>query len=152
MAGTVIERRQSVATGFGVRVVILAAGHLIMMAAMFALIETYEPSGFRFNSFAATASFAVVTLGPVAIGLFVKRSGAVVLIALLQAVSPLALLPDLLETPQYDLSLALLLWWYPLPVLAALILAFDQFSFNRHTKRVHAAENLTLPPPSRLPQ
>ena len=71
-----IERRQSVTTDFGVRVAVLAAGHLTMMALMFALIETYEPepNGFRFNSFATIGSFAAVTLGPVAIGLFVCQT------------------------------------------------------------------------------
>ena len=146
-----IERRQSVTTDFGVRVAVLAARHLTMMALMFALIETYEPepNGFRFNSFATIGSFAAVTLGPVAIGLFAKRKRAVALVALLQAVSPLALLPELLRTPQGDISLAVLLWWYPLPVIAALIIAVDHFSVARRIKRVYAAENLTLPPPAR---
>ena len=144
---TLIERQE---TGFGSRVAILALGHLTMVAVMFVLLETYEPepNGFRFDSFAPLASFVVLTLGPVVIGLFAQRLRAVVLIALLQAASPLVLLPQL-QSGEGDLNFVLLLWWYPLPVLAALILGFDRFSIARHNKRVHAAENLALPPPAR---
>ena len=136
------------AASLGARVAILAIGHLTMVAVMFVLLETYEPdpNGFRFDSFTVLASFIVFTLGPVVIGMFAKRLGAVALIAVLQAASPLVLLPQL-QSGEGDLNFVYLLWWLPLPVVAALILAFDQFSVARSNKRVHAAENLVLPPP-----
>ena len=70
----------------------------------------------------------------------------VALIAVLQAASPLVLLPQL-QLGEGDLNFVYLLWWLPLPVLAALILGVDQFSIPRRNKRIHAAENLVLPPP-----
>lgn len=143
-----LQRPVSRVASFGVRVAILAVGHLAMVAVMFVLLETYEPdpNGFRFDSFAKIASFVVLALGPVVIGLFAKRLGAVGLIAVLQAASPLVLLPQL-QSGEGDLNFVLLLWWFPLPVVAALILAFEQFSISRRNKRLHAAENLVLPPP-----
>ena len=136
------------AASLGARVAILAIGHLTIAAIMFVLLETYEPdpNGFRFDSFTVLASFIVFTLGPVVIGMFAKRLVAVALIAVLQAASPLVLLPQL-QLGEGDLNFVLLLWWFPLPVVAALILAFDQFSIARSNKRLHAAENLVLPPP-----
>lgn len=45
----------------GIRPATLGAGHLAMLALMFALLETYEPepNGFRFDTAAKLGSFAV---------------------------------------------------------------------------------------------
>ena len=124
-----------------------------MVAIMFVLLETYgpDPGGFRFDSFAKTASFIVVTVGPAIIGLFAHHLRAVVLIALLHAASPLLLLPQL-RSGEGDLNLVYLLWWLPLPALAAAVLAIDQFSIARRTKRIRAVENSSLPPPNKPPK
>ena len=66
--------------------------------------------------------------------------------ALSQAASPLVLLPQL-QSDEGDLNLVFLLWLYPLPVLAGLMLGVDLLSIARRNKRVHAAENMVLPPP-----
>lgn len=144
------ERRELTATRLGTRVAILAAGHLTMIGVFFVLVEAYEPdpAGLRFESLTGFVSFVAVTSAPVVVGLFAQRRRAVVLIALLQAVSPLVLLPDL--SAGNEITFLLLLWWFPIPVLAALILAFDQFSIARCNKRMYAAENMTLPPPERV--
>lgn len=108
-----------------------------MLAVMFVLLETYEPepNRFRFDTVTKIGSFAVLTSAPVFIGLAVRSLLGAALIGLLQAISPLALLGNM-QDPNSDLNFAILLWWFPLPAIAVLIVIIDHIVGQaRRTKR-----------------
>lgn len=112
----------------GVRIAVLATGHLVMLVVMFALLERYEPepNGFRFDTPMKLGTFAVMTLPPILIGSAARRVAAVAVVGLVQAVSPLLLLGNMRD-PGSDLNFALVLWWLPLPAAAGLVVLIDRF-------------------------
>ena len=111
---------------------VLACGHVVMLRLMHVLLELFEPApnGFRFDTFPKVASFAVVTLAPVLVGLGARRWPATAAVGLLQALSPLMLLGSMRD-PSSDLNFAVLLWWFPLPALAVTIVMVDRWADHR---------------------
>lgn len=124
----VVLRRASLAF----RVVVLVTGQLVMLAVMHFLLEALEPepNGFRFDDAEKTLSFAAYSLPPLLIGAFAWSRAGVGAISLLQAASPLLLLPVMLD-PEADLNFAMLLWWVYLPPVTAVMLAVDWWLAKR---------------------
>ena len=114
------------------RLVVVGCGHVVMLGLMHILLETFEPNpnGFRFDSVLKLASFSGATVGPAAVGAFATSQRAVVIVAAIQAASPLLLI-DIMRNPADDLNFAILLWWYPLPILAAVVVIVDHLITQR---------------------
>lgn len=112
------------------RIVVLATGHLVMLAVLGLILDLIEPdpSGFRLSSPESLIWFGALTaVGPL-LGLFCVSLRATVAVASIQAFSPLALLPTALDQ-EADLSFAVLLWWGPVPaVVLAVVVADRRFS------------------------
>ena len=98
-----------------------------MLALMHVLLEAFEPdpNGFRFDSLAKISSFAALTAGPVVVGLAAASMRATLLAATAQFLSPLALVPAMVDANS-DLNFAILLWWLPVPAAVAAIVWFDR--------------------------
>ena len=109
------------------RLAVLGSGHLGMLAVMFILLEKYqpEPNGFRLHNVGAIGSFAVLTIAPVLIGMGARRFISMALISLLHMLSPLLLLGNM-RNRNSDLDFAILLWWFPLPAVAGLVVIIDR--------------------------
>jgi hypothetical protein len=113
--------------GLGSRAIALGAAHAAALVLLHVLLEHYEPepNGFRFHSLSTSVGIAVSLLPPVVVGLLAVRRAAVGAIAVIQAASPLLLLGNLRD-PGSDLALAVLLWWFPLPVVVGTIALLDR--------------------------
>jgi hypothetical protein len=98
-----------------------------MLGLLHLLLEKYKPNpnGFRFHSVGIVAFYAVATAPPVVLGLLARSRVATAVISAMQALSPLALL-SAMRDPTSDINFALLLWWFPVPALVAVVVVIDR--------------------------
>lgn len=98
-----------------------------MLVLMGVLLNHYEPdpNGLRLDDPATVGWFAPLTLAPVLVGMAARSKIGTGAIAALHATSPLWLLPSM-GGPDADLTFALLLWWFPLPLAAASVVVIDR--------------------------
>jgi len=113
---------------------------LVLLAAVSALDP---PHPFRFGGVGGTASFALFAGPPVVMGLLSVSRVGTVLVAALQALSPLALVP-LMFDPNADLSFIGFIWWYWVPQAVAVVVFVDWLvRWHRARRRLApAAEGL----------
>lgn len=118
--------------GIGTRVLVLGAGWLTSLFVLHVLLERYEPepNGFRFTTVSTSLAIAISLLPPVIVGLFAARRAVIVTVAVIQAASPLLLLGNLRD-PDADLALAVLLWWFPLPLVVGVVVVVDRLWSRR---------------------
>lgn len=114
------------------KVALFAGGHLVLLVVLHALLSVYdpEPNGFRFDSLTKVLSFAVSFLPPAVVGLLAVRKRTVLFLVAVHAASPLLLIGNMRD-PNADLNFAVLIWWFPLPLLFGVIAAFDRTRRSR---------------------
>ncbi len=113
--------------GFWRRAALLSAAHLVFLVFLHVLLETYEPepNGFRFDSISKALSIAAAFSPPALVALFAVRKRTAVLLAALHTASALLFLGNARD-PSSDLNFAVLLWWFPFPVIFGLIVLVDR--------------------------
>ncbi len=77
---------------------------------------------------------AALTLAPVLVGAGTRSTTGAAAVGVLYALSPLALLGGMRD-PGSDLNFAILLWWFPFPTLAALVVLVDRLVGRGHPGR-----------------
>ncbi len=105
----------------------LTGAHLVMLSVLHVLLSAFdpEPNGFRLDSPAKVLSIALTFAPPAVVGLLAVRKRTVSFLAAVHAASPLLLLGTMRD-PDADLNFAVLLWWFPLPLLFGVIAVIDR--------------------------
>jgi hypothetical protein len=114
------------------RVALLAASHVVALAVLHVLLTAYEPNpnGFRFDTFGKALGIAASFAPPAVVALIAVRKPVVLALAAVHAASPLLLIGNMRD-PNADLNLAVLLWWFPLPIAFGVVAIVDRLRSNR---------------------
>jgi hypothetical protein len=116
----------------GVRLAVIVAAHVVMLASFRWLLVRYEPdpSGLRLGTLSDLVLWAALTLAAPLIALASRSVVGLTVCAAVHAMSPLALLSTATD-PGADLNFAVLLWWGPVPVAVCLVVALDRWVGRR---------------------
>jgi hypothetical protein len=106
---------------------VLVGAQVVLLLVLRWLLHHYqpEPNGFRLDSLGELVQWGLVASLPVFVGLLARTWPGLLACAVVQAASPLVLIPSATSS-RGDLDVAALLWWGPVPLAVGFIVLLER--------------------------